>query len=294
MPLANVLSVVIVSFNARDELNRCLWSLYQHLTGKYEVIVVDNASRDGSADLVAQDFPDARLIRNRSNIGFAAAADLGADAAAGDVIVFLNPDCELSDDAFSAAANHLRQNPDVGALGVKLLDSDGRLQLSARRFPRLDTALFNRYSLPTRLFPRNPFSRRYLMTDWDHAGLQPVDWVSGACLMTTRAVLDRVGSFDEAFFWGFEDVDFCQRLQREGLHVVYYPEASVRHSIGASARSVPVRAVVARHRGMWRYYKRYLASNAAVDGLAFVAVWARCGLQVLGVTLGRRDTKGHR
>jgi GT2 family glycosyltransferase len=293
VPLANVLSVVIVSFNARDELGRCLQSLLQHLTGKYEVIVVDNGSPDGSADLVAQDFPDSRLIRNRSNIGFAAAADIGADAAAGDVIVFLNPDCELSDDAFSAAAAHLRQNPDVGALGVKLLDPDGRLQLSARRFPSLGTALFNRYSLPTRLFPRNPFSRRYLMTDWDHARLQPVDWVSGACLMTTRAVLDRVGSFDEAFFWGFEDVDFCQRLRREGLSVVYYPEASVTHAIGASARSVPVRAVVARHRGMWRYYKRYLASNAAVNGLAFVAVWARCGLQVLA-TVRRRSAKAHR
>jgi GT2 family glycosyltransferase len=282
-----MLSIVIVSFNAREHLRRCLASLYGHLSGQFELVVVDNASIDGCAEMVAEDFPRATLIQNRRNRGFAAAANQGASTAKGDVILFLNPDSEVAIDAFSAPAEYLRANPDVGALGLKVLNPDGTLQLSVRRFPRLEAALFNRYSLFTRLFPGNRYSRRYLMTDWDHAGVSDVDWVSGACIMTTHAALDRVGPFDEGFFWGFEDVDYCQRLHGAGLRVVYYPHTSVSHAIGVSARTVPARALIARHKGMWRYYKRYLAANPVLDALVFVGVWARCAVQIAATRLRR-------
>ncbi len=183
-----LVSIVIVSFNARDHLRRCLTTLYQHQQGAFEVIVVDNASPDDSASMVQDEFPDVRLVRNATNTGFAAAANLGAVAARGDVIAFLNPDSELRNDAFSAPATYLRDHPEVGALGIKVLNPDGTLQLSVRRFPGLEAALFNRYSLFPRLLPNNRFSRRYLMTDWDHSTISRVDWVSGACVMTTRAV----------------------------------------------------------------------------------------------------------
>jgi len=283
-----LLSAVIVSFNARDHLRRCLDGLFSHLGGAFEVIVVDNASSDGCADMVERDFPNVRLVRNATNTGFASAANLGVRNARGDVILYLNPDSELHDDPFSSPAAYLRDHPDAGALGVKLLDPDGALQLSVRRFPGLEAALFNRYSLLTRVWPTNPWSRRYLMTDWRHDALSDVDWVSGACLMTTRAVLDRVGYFDEAFFWGFEDVDFCQRVHRAGLRVVYYPETSVVHAIGASARTVPSKAVIARHKGMWRYYRRYLSPNRLVDTLVLAGIVGRCSLQVGSGWLRRR------
>lgn len=283
-----MLSIVIVSFNALGHLRRCLRTLYEQQHGDFEVIVVDNASPDGSASMVEREFPAVRLIRNATNAGFAAAANLGARAAQGDVIVYLNPDSELTHDAFSAPADYLRAHPDAGALGIKVLDPDGRLQLSVRRFPGLEAALFNRYSLFTRLFPNNRYSKRYLMTDWDHDAVSDVDWVSGACVLTTRRVLDTVGYFDEAYFWGFEDVDFCQRLHRAGLRVVYYPLTSVIHAIGASARTVPTRAIIARHRGMWRYYHRWLATNIVVDALVFAGVWGRCGLQVAMTSVKRR------
>jgi GT2 family glycosyltransferase len=295
-----MLSIVIVSFNAADHLRRCLESLYAYMNpppegegrvredAALEVIVVDNASADGSADMVAREYPQVRLLRNATNTGFAPAANRGAREAKGDVILFLNPDCVLHEDAFAAPAGYLRANPDVGALGIKVLDPDGGLQLSVRRFPGLEAALFNRYSLLTRLFPNNRRSRRYLMTDWAHNAIADVDWLSGACLMTTRAAIDRVGYFDEGYFWGFEDVDFCQRLHRAGLRVVYYPHTSVVHVIGASARSVPTKAIVARHRGMWRYYKRWLASNPALDAVVYAGIWARCGLQAGMSWLKRR------
>jgi GT2 family glycosyltransferase len=272
-----VISIVIVSFNAREHLRRCLESIYEHQGGDFELIVVDNASDDGSADLAAESFPQARLVRNTANLGFAVAANEGAGVAAGDVIVFLNPDCVLDHDAFSAPAEFMRANPDVGALGLKIFDPAGTLQLSVRRFPDLSAALFNRYSLLTRLLPGNPLSRRYLMTDWSHDQIEDVDWVSGACLLTTRAAIDRIGYFDEGYFWGFEDVDFCQRVHRAGLRMVYFPKTSVMHEIGASARTVPARALIARHRGMWRYYRRYL-SRPLVDVAVFAGIWARCGV----------------
>jgi GT2 family glycosyltransferase len=283
-----LLSIVIVSFNAREHLRRCLDGLLTHIEGAFEVVVVDNASADGCADMVERDFPRVRVFRNATNTGFAAAANVGAANARGDVILYLNPDSELHDDPFGGPAAYLREHPDVGALGVKLLDPDGALQLSVRRFPGLEASLFNRYSLLTRLWPSNPWSRRYLMSGWQHDALSDVDWVSGACLMTTRATLDRVGYFDDAFFWGFEDVDFCQRVHRAGLRVVYWPDSSVVHAIGASARTVPSRAIIARHRGMWRYYRRYLSPNPAVDALVLAGIAGRCSMQVAVGWLRRR------
>lgn len=289
---SELISIVIVSFNARDHLRRCLASIFEQQQGEFEVIVVDNASSDGAATMVEEEFPAVRLVRNPRNEGFAKGVNLGERAAAGDVIVMLNPDSILTSDPFSAPAAYLRGNPDVGVLGIKILDPDGKLQLSVRRFPGLQVALFNRYSIFTKLWPNNRFSSRYLMTDWDHDRMADVDWVSGACLLTTRAVIERIGRLDEGYFWGFEDVDFCQRVHKSGLRVVYFPDSSVIHVIGASARTVPTKALVARHKGMWRYYKQHLASNPAIDGLVYAGIWGRCGLQVLSSSLKRRLKTG--
>ena len=283
-----MISIVIVSFNALGHLRACLETLYEHQRGEFEVVVVDNDSPDESADMVEREFPQVGLIRNLHNAGFAAGVNAGVRASKGDVIAMLNPDSVLAEDAFSSPADYLRGHPDIGALGIKILDPDGRLQLSVRRFPGLEVALFNRYSLFTRLFPNNRFSRRYLMTDWQHDAISDVDWVSGACLLTTREAINRVGHLDEGYFWGFEDVDYCQRLHEAGLRVVYYPLTSVVHAIGASARTVPTKAVVARHRGMWRYYTRHLASNPVINALVYAGIWTRCGLQVASTQLKRR------
>jgi GT2 family glycosyltransferase len=288
MPAARMISIVIVSFNAREHLRRCLASLFENQRGEFEVIVVDNDSADGSADMVAAEFPKARLVRSTVNRGFSVGANSGAAEARGDVIVFLNPDCTLDEDAFSAPAEFLRANPDVGALGIKIVDPDGGLQLSVRRFPDLTASLFNRYSLLTRLFPNNPLSRRYLMSDWAHDEVADVDWVSGACFLTTRATISRLGSWDEGYFWGFEDVDFCQRVHRAGLRVVYFPTTKVAHEIGASARTVLAKALIARHRGMWRYYRAYVAHFLPLDAVVFAGIWSRCGVMLISSWLRRR------
>ncbi len=282
------LSVVIVSFNARDYLRRCLGSLYEHTEGiAYEVIVVDNASWDGSAEMVESEFPQASLIRCSANVGFAAACNRGIVQAKGEFILLLNPDTEIADNAFAPMVAYCRQQPQVGILGPKLLNSDGSLQLSCRRFPSHLTGLFNRQSILTRLLPRNRFSSRYLMSDWNHDSIAEVDWLSGACTLLRRQMLADIGLLDEGFFMYIEDVDICYRAHQGGYRVVYFPQAMVTHHIGRSSDTLPNRSILQWHRSMWRYYRKHMRSNLLLDGLTLAGIGARCGYQLV-LQNGRR------
>ncbi len=271
------ISIVIVSYNGREHLRRCLASLLAHPpAAEREVIVVDNDSADGSADMVASDFPGVRLLRMRRNLGFAAGANRGIKEATGEAIVLLNPDSEIETDPFAPLLAYLREHDDVGIVAPRLLNPDGSLQLSCRRFPTFSVALFNRYSLLTRLFPHNRYSRQYLLNDWQHDSVSEVDWVSGACLMVRRSLLERIGLLDEGYFMYIEDVDLCQRLHRAGAKIVYYPAVSVVHHIGQSSRTLPSRSIMARHRSMWHYYRKYLRQNAVVDVAVAGGIATRC------------------
>jgi len=275
------LSVVVVSFNGRDYLRRCLASVLEDTKGiSSELIVVDNASRDGSAQMVEAEFPQAALIRLPVNVGFAAGCNRGIEQATGEFVLLLNPDTELAEDAFSPMVDYCRRNPSVGILGPKLLNSDGSLQLSCRRFPSHLTSLFNRRSVLTRLFPRNPFSRRYLMTDWAHNRIQPVDWLSGACAMLRREMVERIGAMDEGYFMYIEDVDLCYRAHRAGYQVVYFPQVAVTHHIGKSTETMPNRSIVQWHRSMWRYYRKHMRGNLLLDVLTLAGIGVRCVYQI--------------
>jgi GT2 family glycosyltransferase len=288
------LSIVIASFNARDYLRGCLASLYEHTRDiGFEVIVVDNASWDGTPDLVEAEFPQAALIRSPGNLGFAAACNRGIAKAKGEFVLLLNPDTEIAENAFAPMVAYCQQHPHVGVLGPKLLNSDGSLQLSCRRFPSHLTGLFNRQSLLTRLFPRNRFSARYLMSDWNHDAIAEVDWMSGACIMVRRRMLDEIGWMDEGFFMYIEDVDLCYRAHQGGYRVVYFPTVAVTHHIGKSSDTLPNRSVIQWHRSMWRYYRKHMRSNLLADGLTLAGIGARCGYQLM-LQNGRRLLAGTR
>jgi len=272
------LSIIIVSYNGREHLRKCLQSLAAHGPSVgHEVIVVDNASQDGSREMVAAEFPQARLLPLPKNVGFAAGANRGIKDASGEAIVLLNPDSELEEDVFGPMLTYLRGHPDIGILAPKLRDEDGSLQLSCRRFPTFSVAFFNRYSLLTRLLPRNRFSARYLLTDWDHSAIAAVDWVSGACLMARRSLFEEIGPLDEGYFMYIEDVDLCQRVHRAGYKVVYFPEAAITHHIGRSSHTLPSRSIVERHRSMWHYYKKYLRRWRLLDIVVAGGIALRCG-----------------
>jgi hypothetical protein len=276
------LSIIIVSYNGREHLRKCLRSLSRYLTDpECEVVVVDNASKDGSAQMVAEESPHARLIALDTNTGFAAGANRGMREAKADAVVLLNPDSEVGSDVFGPMIEYLEGHREIGILAPRLVDEDGSLQLSCRRFPGFASALFNRYSLLTRLLPRNRFSTRYLLTDWDHSSIGEVDWVSGACMMVRRSLLDEIGPLDEGYFMYIEDVDLCQRTHRAGYKVVYFPQVEVTHHIGGSSKTVAARSIIARHRSMWHYYRKYLRRGLPIDIAVAAGISLRCGYQLL-------------
>lgn len=273
-------SAVIVTYNSAACVGRCLASIRDHTRDvTYEAIVADNASTDGTAAAVAQDHPWTKVVRRPRNDGLSAAINDGVAASAGEYVAVLNPDVRFDTDVLSTLAAYLRDHADVGVVAPKLLDDDGTLQMSCRAFPGYGTALFNRYSLLTRLFPGNRRSRDYLMADFDHASMRDVDWVSGAALMLPRRVFEGVGGWDPGFFMFNEDVDLCRRVHDAGLRVVYDPEAVVYHSIGVSKSRAP-RLIVERHRSMWRYYRKHMRGGLARDAATGAGIAARCGLML--------------
>lgn len=276
-------SIIVTNYNTRDLLRACFASMEGRLGRPWlEVILVDNASADGSAEMTREEFPDVRVFVQERNEGFAHANNRGIRASRGRHVLILNSDTEIVDDALERMRDHMEAHPDIGALGARLLNTDGTVQLSCRSFPSYRTVLFHRYSLMTRLFPRNRYSAEYLMTDTNHDETMDVDWVSGACMMVRRETMDAVGLLDEGFFMYAEDVDWCYRMKQAGWRVCYLPQAEVRHHIGRSTRNVPYRMTYERHRSMWRFYrKHYSRGIVLVDVATFLGIAARCGMVML-------------
>lgn len=283
------LSTVVVTYRSRDTLPECLAALEAAAAGlAHETVVVDNASGDGVLDLIARDHPGVRGIANRENVGYARAVNQGIAATTGEFVLVMNPDCVLDPGALTALRAYLRAHPRTAVAGPMILDSDGTLQYSARAFPDHLTFFFNRYSLLTRLFPNNRFSRRYLLTDWDHASVREVDWLSGACLMVRRAAIDQVGAMDERFFMFNEDVDWCRRMKLADWAVTYVPEARVVHHIGASRKKVAPKVIVERHRGMSYYFRKHHPSNPVVTFFVDAFILLRAGLMLTANALRPR------
>jgi N-acetylglucosaminyl-diphospho-decaprenol L-rhamnosyltransferase len=278
------LSLILVSYRSREPLLACLRALRtdaQTAGIRTETVVVDNDSRDGTLEALATEFPDARLVANRENAGYARAVNQGLAATAAPFALVLNPDCVVRAGALRALLDHAAARPGAGLVGPRILNPDGSLEYSARAFPDHFTFLFNRYSLLTRLFPGNRFSRRYLLTDWDHASAREVDWISGACMLARRAAVEQVGGMDEAFFMFNEDVDWCRRMKPAGWTVDYEPAAVVVHHIGASRSRVAARVIWGRHLGMIHYFHKHHPTNPLLSLPADVLILLRAALMVL-------------
>jgi GT2 family glycosyltransferase len=283
-------SVVIVNYHSEALLRACLESLPSSAHPfSLEVIVVDN-SGTARASGALEAFPEARLIEAGGNVGFARACNLGMAAARGRHLLLLNPDTVAHPGAVATLSRELDASPEIGVVAARLLNPDGTLQYSCRRFPRALSIFFGRYALLTRLFPANPVSTDYLYLDWDHASTRPVDWASGACLMIRREVYERVGGLDDGYFLFVEDMDWCRRIRDAGHEVVYVPEAEVTHRIGASRGPVPSWVMWERHRSMLRYVRKHFGWPGALVTLAGLGLALRGGLAILADQMrgGRR------
>ncbi len=227
-----MLSIIIISFNTRDTTLRCLRSVFAHLEGVgAEVIVVDNASADGSADAVAAEFPQVVLIRNPDNAGFGAANNLAMTRAKGDVFLLLNSDAFLSSGALPAMLKVLDDQPKVGMVGPRLLNADGSLQRSCYRFPSPGVAWREALWISA-VAPAASFLGD--LRKWPHDALYHPEWVVGACMMVRRSVYETVGGFDPKFFMYAEETDWQKRIRAAGWGIAFTPAAQVTHLGGAS------------------------------------------------------------
>lgn len=254
-----LLSICIVNWNTREDLRRCLNSLAAGAgTLGIEVFVVDNASSDGSPEMVETEYPHVRLIRNTANTGFAHANNQAIRQSTGDYVLLLNSDTIVNPGALATLVAGMEADPKVGIGGPKLLNPDGSLQYSCRHFPTFSAGIF-RNSAFGRWFSRNKQVRDYLMTDFDHASTREVDWVSGAALCIRRATLEQIGLLDERYFMYCEDVDWCYTAGLAGWKVVYFPDAVIMHVIGRSSDLAVEKMVRAHHLSMRLFYWKHYA-----------------------------------
>jgi hypothetical protein len=282
------LSIVVVSFNGRDLLRACLTAVFETVTEhRFEIVVIDNASADGSVEMMTREFPTVRVLASDRNVGFARANNRALAETKGRNLLLLNPDAVPRRGAIDAMVRHLDANPRVGVVAPRLLNPDLSDQGTARAFPTAAAFVFGRRSPLTRLFPRNPWSRAYLIGR-DRTGDDPfeVDWVSGACLMLRRAVLDQVGGLDESFFMYWEDADWCRRIKRAGHQIVCVAAARVVHFEGSSRRR-PARQVWVFHRSVYRYYrKQRRVALRIIDPLVFGALAIRAVSIIAATAVG--------
>ena len=275
------LSCIIVNYYSSASLKNCLESVYQTLRKiSFEVIIVDNSQNDPGMASLKEAYPQVRVIQNATNVGFAKANNQAALSAQGKTLLFLNPDTILADQSIEDMVAHLESNPDIGALGPKVLNTDGSLQYSCRRFPTLMTGFFNRYSLLSRWFPDNPYTVQYLMKDYNHDENREVDWLSGCCLMVPRAVFEKAGGFDEHYFLFNEDIDLCRAIGQNGFKVMYFPLAKITHHVSTSNSRVPARIIIKRHRGMKHYYGKHHGKNPLTKIIVHTAITLRCLTQL--------------
>jgi N-acetylglucosaminyl-diphospho-decaprenol L-rhamnosyltransferase len=272
------LAVVVVNYNTGEYLTRCLRSAFEYAgDARLDVVVVDNASHDGSAEAAVASNTGTRLVRNDSNRGFAAAANQGMRATRAPFILLLNPDAEVLAGTLGGFVKMARDRPRTGAIGPIVRDPDGSIYPSARQVPSLGVALGHSFVHPFR--PDNRFSRAYTLADWDRRTEREVQWVSGSCCLLRREALDQVGLFDEGYFLYVEDVDLCTRLRAAGWEVRFSPELEVVH-IGGISTAGSRQMVFEHSRSIYRYFVKFRSSGlrVALRPFVWVALQARAAL----------------
>ncbi len=237
-------SIAVVSYNSYEKLSECIASIYRFAAGcRHEIIIVDNASSDHSAEKVQNEYPEVILIKNTCNVGFSRAVNAAFRASSGRYFFLLNPDAVLIGEIFPGMIDFFKAHPDAGIVAPKIVFPDMSLQPSSRRFISLFGALLDIFQIHL-YFPENAEAKRFSYDNWRHDSVRKVHWVIGAALMTPRGVFRQCGMMDERFFMYFEDMDYCKNLAQSGYKTYFCPQFTVvhHHAKGGSDK-LPVRKV---------------------------------------------------
>ncbi len=287
------LSVIIVNFNVRQFLENALTSLVRAMEGiEGEIFVVDNASDDGSTEMVKNKFPGVHLISNEVNRGFARANNQALQLATGEYLLLINPDTVVQEDTLRVMLGFFERNPDAGLAGCTILNPDGSLQLSCRRSYPTPWVAFTKITGLSTLFPKSPVFGKYNLTYRDPDGTYPVDAISGSFMMMTRQAYSRVGGLDEVFFMYGEDLDWCYRVREAGYRVYYVHETQIVHYKGESTRRSNIDEVRVFYGAMELFVQKHFQGSPVLVlvlrlGIALraAAAWGVRTLQPVGLAL---------
>ena len=253
------LSIVFLSYNTRDLTEQALRTVIDAAEGmEVEIFVVDNASHDGSADMVVEKFPYVKLLRNEDNVGFAAGNNVALQQVIGEYVLIINTDTIVRRDTLRVLASFLDEHPEAGACGCKIIDPDGTLQLDSRRGFPSPMAAFCKMSGLSRLFPEHPSISRYHMTYLNPEKIAEVEVLSGSCMMVRKAAMDQIGLLDEEYFMYGEDIDWCYRIHKAGWKIFYVPTTEIIHFRGESGRSVPLRILYRKSQAMSIFVNKHM------------------------------------
>lgn len=268
------ITIVIVNWNVKGFLKKCLESVYKFTQGvEFEVFVVDNNSSDGSQDIVRLEFPRVNLIANNENYGFSKANNQALKVACGRYVVLLNPDTELIDNSMKAMVEFMDSRLDIDAIGCKLIYPEGDTQHSCRHFPSLFTDLMENLYLDS-IFPKSYFFNRYRMGDWAHNDFREVDQPYGACLLFRQEVMKKIGLMDERFFMYYDEVDLCYRIKKTGGKIYFIPDIKVIHYSNRSSKQVSVTCEHYKYRSKFLFFDKH---------------YGRCSLLLLALSLVLRS-----
>ncbi len=257
-------SIIIVNWNGRDLLARCLQRVESTVKqAACEVIVVDNASTDGSQAMVKRDFPKVKLIENTDNGGFARANNQGMEISQGRYVLLLNSDAFVKAGTVDTMVAFMDAHPEASMAGCKLLYEDGTVQPSVSRFPTLETEFYTAVGLE-KLFPNSPLFGKYLMRYWDHNDLREVDVILGAFMMARREAIEQVGTMDARFFMYSEEVDWCYRFKKAGWKIYSTPETEAVHLWGGTSQQVRAQMMVQLYRSRVQFFRKHYGSVTTV------------------------------
>jgi GT2 family glycosyltransferase len=284
------LSVIIVSYNVRDFLEQCLLSVQKASESiDCEIFVVDNNSADGSCSMVANGFPEVRLIMNHDNKGFSAANNQALKLAAGRFILLLNPDTIVEEDTFKRCISFMESHPDAGAAGVRMIDGKGRiLPESKRALPTPKTAFFKISGL-SYIFPKSRLFNSYYLGHLDSYETTRADIISGAFMFLRREAVIRTGLLDEDFFMYGEDIDYSYRLKKAGFNNYYYPEIKIIHYKGESTKKENLNVMIFFYKAMNIFVRKHF-TNGSFKSFAFMihlAIFFMAGLSMFKKILKR-------
>jgi len=252
------ISVIIVNYNVKRFLEQALHSAQKALSGiESEIFVVDNASVDGSAEMVRQRFPEVRLIASRENLGFSKANNLAIGQAAGDFIVLLNPDTVVQEDTFQVLLDFFNHHPEAGAATCKIINPDGSFSIDCRHSIPTPSIAFWKVTGLSSLFPKSRLFGRYNLTYLDENQTAVVEAISGSFMMIRKQTVQKVGLLDETFFMYCEDIDYCHRLNQTGEKIYYVPATQIIHYKGESTKKNNIDYVVTFNKSLYQFYKKH-------------------------------------